>query len=96
MDPFYMTLLINKKMVKKCIIDLGATINIISFEFMKDLGLWIDTTYGKFYSMDNRSILVAGIMKDVEIKIVACLEAACKIDIIVVDVAPGYGILLCR
>lgn len=65
-DPFYLTLLINNKMVKNCMIDLGATMNIMPEDVMKELGKHIDTPYGKCYAMDNKSVLVVGIMKNVE------------------------------
>lgn len=56
----------------------------------------VDTTFGKCYAMDSRSVPVVGVMKDVEFKLVACPEASYKIDITVVDVPPNYGMLLSR
>lgn len=95
-DPFYLTLMINNKMIKNCMIDSGATINVMPVGFMKELGMGTHTTFGKCYAMDNRSVLVVGVMKDVEFKLVACPEASYKIDITVVDVPPNYGMLLSR
>lgn len=54
-------------------IDGRAIVNMMPFE-VKGLGMHVDTTYGRCYSMDNRSIPMVGIMKDVEFKIVSCLE----------------------
>lgn len=35
---------------------------------MKELGLDVDTPYGKCYSMENRLVLVVGIMKGIEFR----------------------------
>lgn len=74
-DPFYLTLMINNKMIKNCMIDSGAAINVMPVGVMKELGMSVDTNFGKFYAMDNRSIPVVGVMKDVEFKLAACPEA---------------------
>ncbi|GLJ49503.1 hypothetical protein SUGI_1048970 [Cryptomeria japonica] len=95
-DPFYLTLVVNNKKVKNCMIDSGAAINVMPVGVMKELGLEVDTTFGKCYAMDNRSVLVVGIMKDVEFKLAAYPEASYKTDITVVDVPPNYGMLLSR
>lgn len=71
-----MTLLISNRLLKNCMIDSGAVVNIMPFEVMNELGMWVDTTYGKFYAMDNRYALVVGIMKDIEFIIATFLEAS--------------------
>lgn len=53
-------------------LDSGAKINIIFLGIMQQLGLWVDTTYGKCYSMDNRAIPVLGVLKNIELRLVAC------------------------
>jgi len=69
-------------------IDSGVAMNIMPIAVMKELGMWVDTTYGQCYAMDNRSIPVVGIMKDVEIKLASHPEATYNIDITVVDIPP--------
>lgn len=68
-DPFYMTLLINGKYANNCMIDSGDSINIMPIGVMRDLGLKVDFNYGKFYAMENRSIPIIGILKNLEGKI---------------------------
>ena len=46
-DPFYLTLLINNKLIKNCMIDSGAAVNIMSADVMKEIGLKVNTPYGK-------------------------------------------------
>ena len=53
-------------------VDLGAAMNIISVEVMKELGLKVDTTYGKFYAMDKRLVLIVGMVKNVDFRFPAC------------------------
>lgn len=94
-DPFYIKLLINNRLVKNCMIDSRA-INIMPMMIMKELGLWVDSTYGKCYAMYNISIPIIGIMSDVEINLATYPEATYRTNIIVVDIPPYYGILLSK
>lgn len=95
-DPFYTTLLINNKLVKNGMIDSGAVINIMPMAIMKELGLWVNTTYGKCYTMDNISVPMVRVIWDVELKLAAYLEEKYITDITMVDNPPYYGMLLSR
>lgn len=95
-DPFYTTLLINNKLVKNGMIDSGAAINIMPMAIMKELGLWVNTTYGKCYAMDNMSVPVVRVIWDVELKLAAYPEEKYITDITMVDNPPYYGMLLSR
>lgn len=77
-------------------IDSSTAINIMPVVVMKKLGMWVDTTSGKCYAMDSRHVLVVGIMKDVEVKLVTYPWVAHNIDIIVIDTPPHFGMLLSR
>lgn len=95
-DPFYVTLLVNNQLIKNCMIDSGAAANVMPYGVMKELGLSVTTVYGKCYAMDNREVPIIGTMKDVEVKIAAFPEATYKMDVIVTDTKPHYGMLLSR
>lgn len=77
-------------------IDSSAVVNIMPADVMKELGMHVDTPYGKCYAMDNRSVLVVGIMKNVEFQFPACPDASYKTDITVFQEPPNYGMLLSR
>lgn len=77
-------------------IDSEATINVMPMGVLKELGMGVDTTFGKCYAMDNRFVPVVGVMRDVEFKLEECPEASYKTNITVVDVPPNYGMLLSR
>ena len=62
-NPFYLTFLINNKLVKNCMINSRATMNIIPIDVMKSLNLTVDIPYGKSYAMENRSIPIVGVIK---------------------------------
>jgi hypothetical protein len=77
-------------------IDLGATINIMHVEVMKQIGMIVDTNGVKLYSMDGRPIPIIGIMKNMEVKLVAYPQAICRVDINIIDTPPHFGMLLSR
>ena len=95
-DPFYLTLLINNKLIKNCMIDSGAAVNIMSADVMKEIGLKVDTPFGKCYAMDNRSVPVVGIIKNVEFRFPSFPHISYRTDITVVEISASYGMLLSR
>ena len=77
-------------------IDSGAAVNIMYVDVMKEIGLKVDTPYGKCYAMDNRSVPVVGIIKDVEFRFPAYPKVSYRTDITVVEIPANYGMLLSR
>lgn len=77
-------------------IDSCVAINIMLVGVIKQLGMWVDTNGGKCYAMDNRPVPVVGIMKDVEVKLVAYPQVVYYIDITMIDARPHFGMLLSR
>lgn len=53
-EPFYVSLFINGYKLNNCIIDLGASDNIMPSIVAKALGLPLTKTFGKCYSMDSK------------------------------------------
>lgn len=43
-EPFFLSILVNDKTLKNCMIDSGASDTVKPFEIMKELGLKVDTT----------------------------------------------------
>ena len=43
-EPFFLSILVNGKTLKNCMIDFGASNTIMPFEIMKELDLKFDTT----------------------------------------------------
>lgn len=53
-EPFYVSLFINGYKLNNCIIDSGASDNIMPSAVAKALGLPLTKTFGKCYSMDSK------------------------------------------
>ena len=77
-------------------IDSGAAVNIMSADVMKEVGLKVDTPYGKCYAMDNRSVPVVGIIKNIEFRFPSFPHISYRTDITVVEISACYGMLLSR
>lgn len=77
-------------------IDSGVATNIMLVDVMKELGLNVNTPYGKFSAMDNRYVLVVGIIKSIQFRFHSCSDVSYKMDIIVVEILAYYGMFLSR
>lgn len=95
-DPFYVTLIVDGKLLNNCMIDLGASSNIMQIEIMKKMGLKINCAYGKCYVIDLREIPVIGVIKDVPYRLVVFPNKDFFMSIVVVDIPPNYSMLLSR
>ncbi|KAH9319022.1 hypothetical protein KI387_020791, partial [Taxus chinensis] len=94
--PFYVTLLIAGHKLRNCVIDSGASKNVIAAKVAHDLGLTITHTFGSYYSMDNREVPLVGRIKYAQVAFVSFLEKRFIATILVVDIPPSYGMLLSR
>ena len=52
-DTFYLTILINNKLLRSYMVTHRATVNCMHVDVMKVLGLNVDTPYGKCHAMEN-------------------------------------------
>jgi hypothetical protein len=62
--PFFMSLQINGLISRNCMLDLGASTNIMTLEVMNQLGLQITRPYRNVKAMDAREVECLGIIKD--------------------------------
>ena len=74
----------------------AAAVNIMSADVMNKIDLKVDTPYGKCYAMDNRSIPVVGIIKNVEFHFPTFPQISYRTNIIVFGISASYGMLLSR
>lgn len=95
-DPFFLSLMINGKILKNCMIDYGASNTVMLVEIMKSLGLKVDTPHGRCQAMDSREVPVTGTIKVFPYKLVAYLDKQLTMSVLVVDIPPQYGMLLSR
>jgi hypothetical protein len=62
--PFYVTLNIHDKMLHNCMLDSGASHNLMPKVVMEKLGLEITRPYHDLYSFDSRKVKCDGLIKD--------------------------------
>jgi hypothetical protein len=62
--PFYVTLNIHDKMLHNCMLDSGASHNLMPKVVMENLGLEITRPYHDLYSFDARKVKCDGMIKD--------------------------------
>lgn len=95
-ESFYLSLLINSFKLSNCIIDSGASNNVIPAKVTHALGLTLTKYYGWFYSMETKKVPLIGQIKDARFAFVAFSEKRVKKTILVFDILVTYGILLGR
>lgn len=95
-DPFFLSLIINGKTLKSCMIDLGASNTIMPFKVMEGLGLKLDTKQGRCRGMDAREVSVISTITYLPFKLVAYPEVELTMLVLVVDIPIHYGMLLSR
>jgi hypothetical protein len=95
-NPFYISLLLNGQKLSNCIINSGASDNIMPQPVAKALGLELTKTFGCFYSMDGKQVPLVGQVKDIQSILYVCPEKRVKLTILVADIPASYGMLLSK
>jgi hypothetical protein len=94
--PFYTSLNIHDKVLHNCLMDSGASHNIIPKSIMDELGLEITKTYHDLYSFESRKMKCLGVIKDMVVTLFQMPMKSILMDIVVADVPPNFGMLLSR
>jgi ribonuclease HI len=94
--PFYTSLNIHDKVLHNCLMDSGASHNLMPKTVMEELGLEITKTYHDLYSFDSRKVQCLGVIKDLVVTLFQLPMKSVVMDIVVVDVPPKFGMLLSR
>jgi hypothetical protein len=94
--PFYTSLNIHDKVLHNCLMDSGASHNLMPKTIMDELGLEITKTYHDLYSFDSRKVKCLGVIKDLVVTLFQLPMKSVVMDIMVVDVPPKFGMLLSR
>ena len=63
-QPFFITLLTNKFHLQNCMLDSGATSNVMPKKVMEQLNLRISRPYHNMCAMDSKKMEVCGLIKD--------------------------------
>ena len=94
--PFYVSLIVNDHLLHNCMLDSGASSNVMTKRVMEQLNLKVSRPYHNICSMDSKRIEVCGIIKDLQVFLVACTDRIMTMDIVVIDVPDSCGMLLSR
>jgi hypothetical protein len=94
--PFYMSLNIHDKVLHNCLMDSGASHNLMQKTVMDELGLEITKTYHDLYSFDSRKVKCLGVIKDLVVTLFQLPMKIIVMDIVVVHVPPKFRMLLSR
>jgi hypothetical protein len=94
--PFYTSLNIHDKVLHNCLMDSGASHNLMPKIVMDELGLEVTKTYHDLYSFDSRKVKCLGVIKDLVVSLFQLPMKSVVMDIVVADVPPKFGMLLSR
>jgi hypothetical protein len=94
--PFYTSLNIHDKVMHNCLMDSGASHNLMPKYVMDELGLEITKNYHDLYSFESRKVKCLGVIKDMVVTLFQLPMKSILMDIVVVDVPPKFDMLLSR
>jgi ribonuclease HI len=87
---------IHDKVLHKCLMDSGASHNLMPKTVMEELGLEVTRAYHDLYSFDSRRVQCLGVIKDLVVSLFQLPMKSMIMDIVVADVPPKFGMLLSR
>nr|QHR90275.1 hypothetical protein Q903MT_gene4298 [Picea sitchensis] len=91
--PFYISLNIHDKMLHNCLLDSGASHNLMPKKVMDELGLEITKPYHDLYSLDSKRVKCLGVIKDLVVSLTQLPMISLVMDIVVADIPPKFGML---
>jgi hypothetical protein len=93
---FYTSLNIHDKVLHNCLMDSGASHNLMPKIVMEELGLEVTKAYHDLYSFDSRRVQCLGVIKDLVVSLFQLPMKSVFMDIVVADVPPKFDMLLSR
>jgi hypothetical protein len=88
--PFYISLNIHDKIMHNCLMDSGASHNVMPKVVMDELGLDITKPYQYLYSFDSKKFKCLGVIKDLVVTLSQPPMKSVVMDIIVADIPPKF------
>jgi hypothetical protein len=93
---FYITLTVQDHLLHNCMLDSGASHNLIPKIIMENLGLEITIPYQDLYSFESRKVKCLGMIKDLVVNLAQIPVKSILTDVVVFGVPTKYGMLLYR
>jgi hypothetical protein len=94
--PFYTSLNIHDKVLHNCLMDSGASHNLMPKTVMEELGLEVTRAYHDLYYFKSRRVQCLGVIKDLVVSLFQLPMKSMVMDIVVANVPPKFGMLLSR
>jgi hypothetical protein len=94
--PFYITLTMHDHLLHNCMLDFGASHNVMPKAIMEKLSLEITRPYRDLYSFDSRKVRCMGMIKYLVVNLAQLLVKSILMDVVVVDIPAKYGMLLSK
>jgi hypothetical protein len=94
--PFYISLNIHEKTLHNCLLDSGASHNLMPKAVMDELGMEITKSYHDLFSFDSRKVKCLGMIKDLDVTLTQASMKTMVMDIVMADIPPKFGCLLSR
>jgi hypothetical protein len=94
--PLDTSLNIHDKVLHNCLMDSGASYNLMLKIFMDELGLEITKTCHDLYSFDSRKVKCLGVIKDLVVTLFQFPMKSVVMDVMVDDDPPKFDMLLSR
>jgi len=94
--PFYVSLNVHDKILHNCLLDSGASHNLMPRIVMDELGLEITKPFHDLYSFDSRKVHCLGVIKDLVVNLTQLPMKSVVMDVVVADIPPKFGMLLSR
>ena len=83
-------------MIHNCLLDSGASHNLMPKEVMEALGLSITKPYHDLYVFYSRAVKCLGVIKDMVVNLTQLLMKSVIMDVVVAYITPKFGMLLSR
>ena len=83
-------------MIHNCLLDSGASHNLMPKAVTEALGLSITKPYHESYEFDSRAVKCLGVIKDLVVNLTQLPMKSVIMDVVVSDITPKFGMLLSR
>jgi hypothetical protein len=94
--PFYLSLLMDDKVLHNCMLDSGESSNVMTKKVMEQLNLGISRPYHNICAMDSKTIEVHRLIKGLQVHLAVFPDIMFEMDIVVIDIPDVWGMLLNR
>jgi hypothetical protein len=93
--PFYISLQVNNLLFQNCLLDSGASTNVMPLKTMQQLLLKVKRPYQNICSMDRREVEVLDVIKNLVVRLNIYLDVSVMTDV-VIDIPNSWGMFLSR